>query len=223
VGILSLTPAGAQEPVRVISPDGRNVLTVEATEAGVSYSVDRDGRKVILPSRLGFEFRGAAPLGEEMEITEVARDSVDEVWEQPWGKVARVRGHHNELRISVAEEEGRGRRLELVFRLFDDGLGFRYRFPQQPGFSSFEITRELTEFRMADDARAWWIPANDSMRYEHLYSSSRVSSLSTVHTPLTMETQTGVHVVIHEAHLEDYAGMNLTGSGDRTLRVSLPT
>ena len=223
LGIPSLTPAGAQEPLRVTSPDGRNVLTLEVTEAGVSYSVDRDGRKVILPSRLGFEFRGAAPLGKGMQITEFDRDSVDEIWEQPWGEVARVRDHHNELRVSLAEEVGPARQMDLVFRLFDDGLGFRYRFPAQPGLSSFEITRELTEFRMADNARAWWIPANDSMRYEHLYSSSPVSTLPTVHTPLTMETQAGLHVVIHEAHLEDYAGMNLTGSVDRRLRVSLPT
>jgi alpha-glucosidase len=81
---------------------------------------------------------------------------------------------------------------------------------------------ELTEFYLADDARAWWIPADDGNRYELLYSSSPVSMLPTVHTPLTMEMRDGLHVVIHEANLVDYAGMNLTGSRDRKLRVSLP-
>ncbi len=215
--------ARAQESVRVTSPDGRNVVTVEARTDSLVYSVERDDRKVVLPSRLGFEFRNAAPLRDGLAITGTARNSVDETWEQPWGEVARVRDHHNELRVSVAETAEPGRRFDVAFRVFDDGVGFRYEFPEQPGLGSFEIMEELTEFTMADDARAWWIRTDDpTHRYELLYSSSRVSTLQTVHTPLTMETHDGLHVVIHEANLVDYAGMNLTGSWERTLRVTLP-
>jgi alpha-glucosidase len=144
-------------------------------------------------------------------------------WGQPWGEVARVRDHHNELRVSVRETAEPGRHFDVVFRVFDDGLGFRYELPRQPRLGSFEIMEELTEFYMADNARAWWIPAGDpTNRYELLYSSSPMSTLPTVHTPLTMETTTGLYVVIHEANLVDYAGMNLTGSRDRRMRVSLP-
>ncbi|UCC75258.1 MAG: glycoside hydrolase family 97 protein [Gemmatimonadota bacterium] len=219
----SASAVGAQEPVQVASPDGRNVATVETREGALYYSVERDGRKVVLPSRLGFEFRNAAPLSDDLTITGTARNSVDETWEQPWGEVARVRDHHNELRVSVAETAEPGRRFELVFRVFDDGLGFRYEFPHQPALQYFEIMEELTEFRMADDARAWWIRTDDvTHRYELLYSSSPMSTLPTVHTPLTMETRDGLHLVIHEANLVDYPGMNLTGSWERTLRVSLP-
>ena len=132
-----------------------------------------------------------------------------------------MRDHHRELKANIAEPAPDGRRFAVVFRVFDDGIGFRYELPEQPGLGAFEITEELTEFRMADDARAWWIPADGPHRYEYLYSASPVSRLGTVHTPLTMETRTGLHVVIHEAHLENYAAMNLTGSLNRTQRASL--
>jgi alpha-glucosidase len=214
--------AHGQEPVQVASPDGRNVVTVETREGGLFYAVERGGRKIVLPSRLGFEFRDAPPLRDGLELAGTERRAVDETWEQPWGEVARVRDHHNELRVSVAELAEPGRRFDVVFRVFDDGLGFRYQFPEQPGLESFAITEELTEFYLASDARSWWIEADDvTHRYELLYSSAPVSTLPTVHTPLTMETHDGVFVVIHEANLVDYAGMNLTGSRDRRLFVSL--
>ncbi len=224
--------AQGQEAVRVASPDGRNVVTVETLrqvveegevrrQSGLFYSVERDGRKVILPSRLGFLFRDAPPLRDSLAVTGTTRTTVDDTWEQPWGEVARVRDHHNELRVSVIERTEPGRRFEVVFRVFDDGLGFRYELPEQPGLGSFDIMEELTDFYMADNARAWWIPADGDNRYEYLYSSSRISMLPMVHTPLTMEMNDGLHVVIHEADLVDYAAMNLTGSYDRRLRVSL--
>ena len=214
--------AWAQESVQVASPDGRNVVRVEIQDGGLFYGLERDGRKVILPSRLGFDLGADAPLRDDLDFVGTERHSRDETWEQPWGEVASVRDHHNELRVSVVETVTPGRRFDVVFRIFDDGLGFRYELPQQSALQSFEIMNELTEFYLADDARAWWIPAGDGSRYELLYSSSPVSMVPTVHTPLTMELRDGLHVVIHEANLVDYAGMNLTGSRDRKLRVSLP-
>ena len=214
--------AQAQTPIRVASPDGHNVVTVQTSEGGLFYGVERDGRRIILPSRLGIEFRDAPPLRDDLEVSETQRNTVDETWEQPWGEVAQVRDHHNELRVSVAEMEEPRRRFHVVFRVFDDGVGFRYELPEQPELGSFAITEELTEFYLADDARAWWIPANYAHRYEHLYSSSPASTLGEVHTPLTLETRDGRYVVLHEADLVDYAGMNLTGSHDRRMRVSLP-
>jgi alpha-glucosidase len=214
--------AGAQAPLRAASPDGRNVVTVGVQDGGLFYSVERGGRKIVLPSRLGFEFRDAPPLRDGLALEGASRDSVDETWEQPWGEVARVRNHYNELRVSVVERALPGRRFEVAFRVFDDGVGFRYQLPRQPALQSFVITDELTEFHMANDARAWWIPANDpTHRYELLYGSSPMSTLPEVHTPLTMETHDGLHVVIHEANLVDYAAMNLTSSRDRRLRVTL--
>jgi alpha-glucosidase len=213
--------AAPGEPIRVVSPDGRNEVVVEVLDGGLHYSLRRDGRLVLLPSRLGFEFRNTEPLRDGLRIVDTARQKIDQTWTTVWGEIAEVRDQHHELKVNVAEPAPDGRRFAVVFRVFDDGIGFRYELPEQPGLAAFEITEELTEFRMADDARAWWIPANGPNLYEYLYSASPVSRLGTVHTPLTMETRSGLHVVIHEAHLEDYAAMNLTGSPNRTLRASL--
>ena len=106
-----------------------------------------------------------------------------------------------------------------MFRAFDDGIGFRYEFPEQPGLGAFEITDELTEFALADNARAWWIPSDRPRmdRSEMLYSSGPVSLLDSVQTPLTMETPATAapFMVIHEANLVDYARMNLRGRAHR--------
>jgi alpha-glucosidase len=224
VGILTAgSGLRAQGALELSSPDERNVVTVGVVEGALVYALERDGRKMLLPSRLGFEFRGAPPLFEGLEITGSERHASDEVWEQPWGEMARVRDLHNELRVSVAESGDPGRQFVVVFRAFDDGIAFRYELPEQPGLGEFEIMDELTEFHLADDPRAWWIPANDpTHRYELLYRSSPASTIPEVHTPLTLETLDGPVLVIHEANLVDYAGMNLTGSWGRRLTVTLP-
>jgi alpha-glucosidase len=223
-GLLTVSPgARAQNALELISPDERNVVTVGVVDGALVYALERDGRKVLLPSRLGFEFRGAPPLSEGLEITGSERHASDQVWEQPWGEVALVRDFHNELRVSVAETGDPGRQFVLVFRAFDDGIAFRYELPEQPGLGEFEIMDELTEFHLAEDPKAWWIPANDpTHRYELLYRSSPASTIPEVHTPLTLESLDGPVLVIHEANLVDYAGMNLTGSWERRLSVTLP-
>jgi alpha-glucosidase len=219
-------PAEAQNQLRVQSPDGRTVVTVEVREGGLYYSIQRDDRPLFLPSRLGFEFQGAPPLRDGLRITGSTTSTVDTVWTQPWGEVARVRDRHNERRISVTEGTSGGRQFVVAFRVFNDGVGFRYEFPEQPGLGEFAITQELTEFALADDARAWWIPSNRSRldRSEMLYASSPVSVVDSVQTPLTMETRDRrTFIVIHEANLVDYARMFLAGRGmeNRTLRAAL--
>lgn len=220
---LAAGPAAAQQALRVASPDGRNVVTVETRDGGLYYSVTRDGKRILLPSRLGFAFRGADSLYSGLRIAGASRDSANTVWTQPWGETARVRDHHRELRVRVAEDRAPHRRFAVVFRAFDDGIGFRYEVADSAGLGDFEMMDELTQFALADDAKAWWIPANLSQpdRQEMLYSSGPVSRLDTVHTPLTLELTNGVKVVIHEADLDDYAGMYLANIGGRTLRASL--
>ena len=215
-----------QDRASVASPDGRNRVTVEIRDGALTYSVDRDGRAVLLPSRLGFAFQGAPPLRDSLRVVDTSSNTVDETWTQPWGEVARVRDHHRELRVSVVETAALGRRFVAAFRAFDDGIAFRYEFPAQPGLGEFAITDELTEFAFADDARAWWIPSNRPRldRSEMLFSSSPVSVLDSVQTPLTLETRDGrTFIVIHEANLVDYARMFLSGPRmqSRTLRAAL--
>ena len=219
-GLLAAQPG---ERVRLSSPDGRNEVVVEIRDGALMYSVSRRGRLILTPSRLGFEFRGAPSLRDSLRITWTERRSVDETWSQPWGEVARVRDHHNEVKVAITEGKAPARRFSVTFRAFDDGVAFRYDLPEQDALRDFTIMEELTEFAMASDARAWWIPSFRPNRYEYLYRASPVSTLDTVHTPLTMERPDGTHVVIHEAHLVDYAAMNLRGNReqDRTLRAVL--
>ena len=212
--------------VRVASPDGRNQVTVEIHEGRLNYSLERNRRALILPSLLGFEFQGAPPLRDGLRLTDTTRQSHDEWWTQPWGEVARVHDHHNELAVSVEETAAPNRRFTLRVRVFDDGVGFRYEFPDQPGLGAFAITDELTEFALADNARAWWIPSNwpRKDRSEELYSSGPVSTLDSVQTPLTMATRDQrTYLVIHEANLVDYARMFLRGPRmeGRTLHAAL--
>jgi alpha-glucosidase len=213
-----LAPSAAsplQGQVRVASPDGRNQVTVEIREGRLAYSLTRDGRELVQPSQLGFEFRGAPPLRDSLRITDSTRRSHNEWWTQPWGEVARVHDHDNELAVGVEESAGLHRRFVLRVRAFDDGVAFRYEFPRQSGLMNFEISDELTQFALADNARAWWIPSNyvRKDRSEMLYSSSPMSVLDSVQTPLTMETRDHrTFLVIHEANLVDYARMFLKGT-----------
>jgi len=225
--LVALTVATApQAQVRTASPDGRNQVTVEVRDGKLYYSVQRDGEALLLPSLLGFEFRGAPLLRDGLRITDSTRQTHDETWTQPWGEVARVRDHHNELRLGIAETAAPNRQFTLAVRAFNDGVAFRYEFPDQPNLKDFEIQEELTEFAFVDDARAWWIPSNRPRldRSEMLYSSSPLSRLDSVQTPLTLETRDGRTVmVIHEANLVDYARMFLNGPREqsRTLRAAL--
>lgn len=211
--------------VTVGSPDGKNQVTVEVREGRLTYSLARNGRALILPSGLGFAFRDMPPLRDSLRITDSTRQAHDEWWTQPWGEVARVHDHHNELAVAVEETAPPKRRFVFRVRAFDDGIGFRYEFMDRPGFSAYAITDELTEFALADNAKAWWIPSNWPRmdRSEELYSSGPVSTLDSVQTPLTVEMPDGTFMVIHEANLDAYARMFLRGPRmeGRTLRAAL--
>jgi alpha-glucosidase len=221
LALIAATPLGAQ--VAVVSPDRRTEVTVEVRDGRLTYRVSRDGRPLMLPSALGFEFRGAPALRDGLTITDTTRQSHDEWWTQPWGEVRRVRDHHNELAVGVEETAAPNRTFTLRLRVFDDGIGFRYELPQQPGLGAFEISDELTEFDLADNAKAWWIPSNWARkdRSEMLYSSGPVSLLDSVQTPLTMQTTDGrTFLVIHEADLADYARMFLRGTRTESRRLT---
>jgi alpha-glucosidase len=202
------------------------VVTVTVRQGTLVYSLDRQGKPLLLPSRLGFDFRGAPPLGDSVRIVDSARTKADETWTQPWGEVARVRDQHNELRVTAEETTSRHRRFVVAFRAFDDGVAFRYELPEQPGLGDFEIMDERTEFTFAQNARAWWIPSNKPRldRSEFLYAASPLSTLDSIQTPVTLELGDGnTAVVIHEADLVDYPRMFLAGHGmeNNSLRAAL--
>lgn len=207
---------------RVASPDGR--ITVELTtdhDGRARYSVARDGKPVIVSSQLGFLFTDVTKLDRNLRIVSQTVRSHDETWEQPWGERRYVRDHHNELRLGLVETSGEQRRFDVVVRVFDDGLGFRYDFPAQAALPQIDIAEELTEFTLADDATAWWIPALEWNRKEYVYKRTPLAEVGFAQTPITLRRADGLHIAFHEAALLDYSAMNLVRVEDRRFRASL--
>ncbi|MGE8281616.1 MAG: glycoside hydrolase family 97 catalytic domain-containing protein, partial [Stenotrophomonas sp.] len=223
--LISCLPAHAADLARVTSPDKHLVVIVESQHEGrPSYRVERNGEAVIAPSRLGM-LLGDGRLERNVALTGQSQRSFDETWEQPWGERRLTRNHYNELRASFTEKPGAGRnyerRFDVVFRVYDDGIGFRYEFPQQSGMKQAQIHAELTEFALARPATAWWIPAFEWNREEYLYHQTPLKEVGTAQTPLTLRSDNGLHISIHEAALVDYAGMNLARGDDDILHATL--
>ena len=231
----------------LLSPDGKMKMEFLLTADGTpQYSLSYDGTQVVLPSDLGFELRGTVKaskltfgdkvgkvderepysLHDGFEVSGTSTDSFDENWEPVWGEESTIRNHYNELLVNLIQKET-GNKMDIRFRLYDDGLGFRYEFPGMQPLNYFVIKEELTNFAMADDCTAWWIPGDfDTQEYE--YTESRLSeiskhleaavcgnssqtlfSMSGVQTSLLMRTDEGLYVSIHEAALVDYPCMHL--------------
>ncbi len=210
----------------VKSPDGRNQVVFGLVDGVPYYSVSHGGTTVILPSKMGFTFLEAAPLNAGLTISDWTESSFDETWIQPWGEVKEIRDQHNQLRIRLSDGGPEPRELVVVFRVFNDGVGFRYEFPEQPNLRNFQIADEQTAFAMSGDHKSWWIPAYQENRYEYLYSQNPLSHLSRiarsgVHTPFTMETADGLFVSIHEAALMNYASMTLKANEQLILEADL--
>src|SRR5690606_21562364 len=117
------------------------------------------------------------------------KSSFDETWKPVWGEETEIRNHYNEMKRELQESTGKQRKLNLIFRAFDDGIGFRYEFPEQANLTEFEIAAELTGFTLVEDHEAWWIPAYKGEFYEMLYKKTAISAMDTVSLPLTMETK----------------------------------
>jgi len=209
----------------VRSPGGALTVSLRVNGEGrPEYSIHRGGKPVIHWSRLGFILADAPKLERNFEIARVDQKIIDETWEQPWGERRYVRNHCTELRATLREKTSPKRDLTVVFRVFEDGVGFRYEFPDQASLSQVHIVEELTEFDVAEAATAWWIPGGEWNRYEYLYQKTPLAEVSQAHTPLTLKTTSGVHIAVHEAALIDYAGMWLRRvSGQRMKAVLSPS
>lgn len=203
------------------SPDGKTLLTFRLSEGNANYEVQKNGIDIISASRLGFLLDPGDSLCKGFKISSVSTSTFDETWQEVWGEETSVRNHYNELKIDLQEEAGKQRFLTVVFRAFDDGIGFRYEFPEQKGLKKFEISDELTEFAMVNNDSAWSIPAYKGVYYEILWKKSLLSKLDTVTTPVTIETSDGKYILLHEAALIDYAKMNLYPKEGSTLKADL--
>ncbi len=165
-GIANAQDASVASDAMVRSPDGKTAVSLRVSGEGrPEYSIVRSGRTVIDWSRLGFILAEAPKLERNFEFAGVDRKSIDETWEQPWGERRFVRNRCTEQRVSLRERNGQQRAITVVFRVFDDGVGFRYEFPEQAALKQVDIVEELTEFAVAEPATAWWIPGGEWNRY----------------------------------------------------------
>lgn len=203
------------------SPDGNIELTFSAYEGIPMYAINYNNNPLLLPSGLGFDIQGQKTLDNDLSIIDVKKSIHDETWEQPWGEERFIRNHYNQLHIALRETLEPNRRINIVFRIFNDGVAFRYEFPEQATLGPVIIMDEKTEFRFNNDGRSWWIPAYKSGRYEQLYQTSAINDMDTVHTPMTIEMDNGPIVSLHEANLVDYASYTLYPSDNNTLKTDL--
>ena len=244
VGVLCALTAFAQS---ITSPDGNLVATFSLADGGVpTYTLTYKGKEVVKPSRLGFEFvdnayktfgfhdgkpeRPTYSMREGFSLLGTESATFDETWAPVWGENSKIRNHYNELLVKLCRDE-RGFLVNIRFRIYDDGLGFRYEFPAQKTkkLAYFVVKEEYTEFAMTGDHMAYWIPGcYDSQEYE--YTASRMSEIrkrmpevsrnvgtasictfspTGVQTSLQLRSDDGLYINIHEAALVDYSCMHL--------------
>ena len=200
----------------IISPDGRTRLSfVTGADGCMAYTVERDGRPLILPSALGLVAQ-ERDLAGGFSVREIVKRSVNETWTQPWGENKILRDCHNEMTAVLKNDDGV--LLTLRFRAFDDGVAFRYEW-EVPDLDSLTVTDELTEFRVAEDGVSWSIPENFNT-YELLYRELPVSAVENANTPFTFRVD-GTYGSIHEAALYDFPEMNLYRTDSLAFKAEL--
>lgn len=234
--IVALFLVGLVAAQKLQSPDGKFVMNFSVQNGGYpSYQLNYKGKEIVKPSRLGFvlttkDAQANDPrnfLNNNFEVVGSKTATFDETWQPVWGEEKSIRNHYNEILISL-KQKGTDRLVDVRFRLFDDGLGFRYEFPQQKNLVYFTIKEEKTQFAMTGDHTAYWIPGDyDTQEYnyttsklseirglmEKSYEKGNVSQTSFsptgVQTSLMMKTKDGVYINLHEAALIDYSCMHL--------------
>jgi len=216
-------PATAQNTAPLTARLDKVSLTFALSPTGQpTYTVQFGPKSVIKPSRLGLALADGKGFDGPLEVTGSETKNVDENWNPVWGEVKTIRNHYQQLTVHLRQPQQPGRRLDVVFRVFADGVGFRYEVPQQPGLSYFTVQEELTEFNLPANHKAFWIPGDyDSNEYS--YSTTRLSDVNTtpieaiqqkaapnrIQTPLMLKSDDGLYVNIHEAALVNYPAIFL--------------
>ena len=214
------------------SPDENISVTFLLTAEGEpAYKVHFHDELIIDTSTLGFLFEGQEYLGKKMAIAKIKLIEIDDIWEMPWGEQRLVRDYYREGTVYLEETGGPARKMNLYFRVYNDGVAFRYEIPEQDSFNELVVLDEYTRFNLTEDTECWWIPGDWDI-YEHLYSHTKFSEIdalskrnhpnlaqtyipeNAVNTPVTMRTASRVHLSFHEANLTNYPGMTLKVDGN---------
>lgn len=232
--LFSVLPLQASE---ISSPDGSIRVNFELRGTVPTYSVTYQGKPIILPSRLGYDLDRKADLLDGFTLLNEERSTFDETWTPVWGENREIRNHYNELLVCLAQT-AEDRYMNVRFRVYDDGFGLRYEFPQKGKLNYFVVSEERTEFAMTGDHTAWWIPG-DYDTQEYNYTRSRLSEISRylhdavsqnlsqtlfsetgVQTSLQLKTDDGIYINLHEAALVNYPAMHLNLDPERLVFTS---
>ena len=211
----------------ISSPSGNITLKFTISEQGMpTYQIEYKGIQVIKPSTLGFKIKEGKSLFNHFRLKKSSTSTYDEIWKPVWGESSIIRNHYNELLVEL-EKTSDACFINIRFRVYDDGVGFRYEFPSQPNLSYFVIKEECTQFAMSGDHTAWWIPGDyDTQEFDYTESklseirgllskmiesklSHSIISSTSVQTSLQMKSDDGLYINLHEAALVDYSCMHL--------------
>lgn len=225
--LLVLFMSSAAMAESITSPNGQLQLNFSVNSQGEPvYELFYKGKAVIKPSKLGLELKNDPGLMNGFTLADTQTSTFDETWEPVWGEVKQIRNHYNEMAVTL-DQKAQDRNIIIRFRLFDDGLGFRYEFPLQKNLNYFVIKEERTQFAMTGDHKAFWIPGDyDTQEYD--FTESKLSEIrglmksaitgnasqtqfspTGVQTSLQMKTADGLYINLHEAALVDYSCMHL--------------
>jgi len=219
LSVFMLNACNSNNKIELLSPNGNIAFNLELNRNGqMFYSLKMNGKQISSASRLGLRLKNDSLFTDGLRIIDVERNKENEEWNPVWGPNKTILEKYNELVISLKNHDEK--ELKLSVRLFDDGLGFRYKIPKQIGIDSILLVKELTQFNLAENGTAWSIPTNfDS--YEMLYCTTKISEVTDANTPVTFKTDQGIYLSIHEANLTDYAGMTLKNTGGSNFEVNL--
>lgn len=234
-----ITAMAGGKKLEVASPSGG--IKVEFFLHGngeAAYRVIYNAKPVVETSTLGFDFKGEPSIKDGLAVKSSAVTEFNETWEMPWGEQLKVVNHYRQLSVTLAEKSGKRRTFNVVFRVFDDGVGFRYEFPKQAAMgNNVIITDENTQYKLTGNHMVWWQPGDWDI-YEHLYNTTRFTDIdaiskrnhpnlaqtyipeNAVNTPVTMKTDDGVYLSFHEAALYNYAGITLKVDNENMMMQS---
>ncbi|MGE0771319.1 MAG: glycoside hydrolase family 97 protein [Cyclobacteriaceae bacterium] len=213
--------------VAITSPDNQVALEFILKDEKAGYLVKYKGEEQIKESYFAFDFLGQPQLAAGLELVKQETSEFNETWEMPWGEQREVVNHYNQLKVTLKESQGLGRTFNIVFRAFNEGVGFRFEFPEQDGLGEVTLVDEHTQFNLTGDHKVWWQPGDWDI-YEYVYQTTPFSKINArkyfiegdhlgqtfvpenaVNTPVTMKTASGIYLAFHEADLTNYSDMTL--------------
>ena len=216
-----------KDELAINSPNSKIDLGFFLSENGeAGYLIEYLGKRVIDTSYFSFNFKDQKPFGRNLEVVNFYISTFDKTWETVWGEQRYIRNNYNELRIELREQNEKGRTCFVIFRVFNDGVAFRFEFPEQENLNDVVILDENTQFKLTGDHTCWWTPGDWDI-YEHLFNTTHFTEIdalskrgnqalaqtyipeNAVNLPVTMKIDDGMYICILEANLTNYADMTL--------------